>query len=64
MKMRMSKKYCHAELVSASALYIVQRFRNKFGMMLYNELMRQPRHVFSVNIISIKGVKNGIQKNF
>ena len=37
----LSKKICHAELGSASVLYIVQRFRNKFGMTLCNELAGQ-----------------------
>ena len=34
---------CHAELVSASALDIVHRFRNKFGMTLRNELFGRLR---------------------
>ncbi len=37
----LSKKICHAEFGSASVLYIVQRFRNKFGMTLCNELAGQ-----------------------
>ena len=37
------QKYCHAELVSASALDIVRRFRNEFGMTLGGILIGQPR---------------------
>ena len=37
-----AQKYCHAELVSASTLDIVHRFRNEFGMTLRNELLVIP----------------------
>ena len=38
----LTQKYCHAEFISASALDIVHRFRNEFGMTLRNELFGQP----------------------
>ncbi|HAK68566.1 MAG TPA: hypothetical protein DCM57_02775, partial [Treponema sp.] len=40
-KIGLTQKYCHAELVSASAQDIVHRFRNEFGMTLRNELFGQ-----------------------
>ena len=52
--MGLSKKICHAELGSASALYIVKRFRNEFGMTLCNELIRQP-HLFALQADSCGG---------
>ena len=41
--MGLSNKSCHAELVSASTVFLVQRFRNKFGMTLEFELIGQLR---------------------
>ena len=38
----LSQKNCHAELVSASILYMVYGFRNKFGMTLELKLIGQP----------------------
>ena len=38
----MTNKYRHAELDSASTLYIGMRFRNKFGMTLGFILIRHP----------------------
>ncbi|HAK68978.1 MAG TPA: hypothetical protein DCM57_04865 [Treponema sp.] len=39
----LTQKYCHAELVSASALDIVHRFRNEFGMTPDGKLIGQPQ---------------------
>ncbi|HAK69457.1 MAG TPA: hypothetical protein DCM57_07335, partial [Treponema sp.] len=46
------KKYCHAELVSASSLNTVHRFRNKFGMTVCNELFGQgrPKSIVMLNL--------------
>ena len=49
----MSNKYCHAELVSASTLYTVHRFRNEFGMTLRNELFGQPLWLLFFTVLSL-----------
>ena len=46
------QKYCHAELVSASALDIVHRFRNKFGMTPDGELIGQPQKYCHAELVS------------
>ncbi len=54
-KIGLTQKYCHAELVSASAQDIVHRFRNEFGMTLGGKLIGQPRNLFSAGIKKIRG---------
>ncbi len=44
--MELVKKYCHAELGSASTLYM-GRFRNEFGMTLCDELISLPSLLFN-----------------
>gem|GEM_PF-5986781 len=50
-----TKKYCHAEFISASALDIVHRFLNEFGMTLGGKLIGQPRNLFSAGGKKIRG---------
>ena len=49
--MGMSNKSCHAELVSASILYLVFRSRNKFGMTLCDKLISHPRYKKTILIL-------------
>ena len=59
----MSNKYRQAELVSASTLYTVHRFRNEFGMTLRNELFGQPFFYTVVSSLTISSILfNGIDE--
>ncbi|HCA19855.1 MAG TPA: hypothetical protein DEO40_04195 [Treponema sp.] len=49
----LSQKYCHAEFISASALDIVHRFRNEFGMTLGSKLIGHPQVALNYSDIYI-----------